>query len=297
MIMIEACTNPEILRVIWFLLVIIDIVKIVIPIIIIILGIIAFSKSAVTNDEKEQQKNTKLFVKRLLTAVLIFTIPWIVDVLMRTLADLLEDNGVTSYLECWINADLKTIEKLETVECKGESFIFNYYDESGLILEDSGRGCTDKVFEFKKREKPGYVFLGWASRNEPTLIIWNTSNPRYTFFKDDIERIHSDLGGFNLVPIYREIKQEDCKTDVQKINFYDESGNTILFTIEFCPGQLMTYPTYDVSGKKFKGWTYKFMNDESILIKAGDQASPNQTAIGNVFKYNNGCLDMIPVFE
>lgn len=297
MIVTEACTNPEILRVIWFLLEIIDIVKIVIPIIIIVLGIIDFSKSAITNDEKKQQNNTKLFGKRILTAILIFTIPWIVDVLMRTLADLLEDNGVTSYLECLINADLKVIEKLEAVECKGKSFVFNYYDETGLVLEDSAHGCTEKKFVFKKREKPGYVFLGWASRNEPNQLIWNTSNPNYMFYEDTIEHIHSELGGFNLVPVYKEIKLEDCQTDVQKINFYDETGNTILFAIEFCPGQLMTYPTYDVSGKIFAGWTYKFMNDESILIKAGDQSAPNQTAIGNVFKYNNGCLDMIPVFK
>ena len=62
---VSVCTNPDILRVIYFFLIIIDIVKIIIPIALIILGIIDFSKAVVISDEKVQKKSVNLFMKRI----------------------------------------------------------------------------------------------------------------------------------------------------------------------------------------------------------------------------------------
>ena len=49
---VDACTNPDILRVIYFGRLIVDIVKIVIPIGLIIMGMIDFSKSIVTSSAR-----------------------------------------------------------------------------------------------------------------------------------------------------------------------------------------------------------------------------------------------------
>ena len=65
---VDACTNPDILRVIYFVRLIVDIVKIVIPIGLIIMGMIDFSKSIVTSDDGVQKKNMKLLVKRIVFA-------------------------------------------------------------------------------------------------------------------------------------------------------------------------------------------------------------------------------------
>lgn len=110
----DACTNPDILRVIWFFLMLIDIVKIIIPIALIVLGIIDFSKAAITSDEKVQQKTGKLFAKRLLYAVLVFTIPWLVEVLMVTLGNIMGKEGVVNFTDCIENANSESIEKLES---------------------------------------------------------------------------------------------------------------------------------------------------------------------------------------
>ena len=59
----NACENPDILRVIFFGKELINIVKIVVPIALIILGMIDFSKSVVSNDEAANKKNTILFLE------------------------------------------------------------------------------------------------------------------------------------------------------------------------------------------------------------------------------------------
>lgn len=110
----KVCENPDILRVIWFGLEIVDIVKIIIPIALIVLGIIDFSKSVITSDEGIQKKSGKLFFKRLIYAILVFTVPWLIKVLIITLGDLavLKTNEV-NFTDCLDNANGEKIEELE----------------------------------------------------------------------------------------------------------------------------------------------------------------------------------------
>lgn len=114
----EACENPEILRVIFFGKKIIEVVKIIIPIALIILGMIDFTKSLASNDDNEKKKNIILFLKRILYAVLIFAVPWIVETLMVTLGDLAE--GV-NFTDCLQNANRKRIDELDEQVEKGNN--------------------------------------------------------------------------------------------------------------------------------------------------------------------------------
>lgn len=108
---LNACENPDILRVIYFGKLIIDIVKIVVPIGLIILGMVDFSKSVTTSDEGAQKKNMKLLGKRIVFAVLVFAVPWIVETLMVSLGNLTE--GV-NFTDCLENANSDCIDKLES---------------------------------------------------------------------------------------------------------------------------------------------------------------------------------------
>lgn len=107
---IDACTNPDILRVIYFGKLIVDIVKVVIPIGLIIIGMIDFSKSVVSSDEGAQKKNMTLLGKRIVFAILVFAVPWIVETLMVSLGNLTE--GV-NFTDCLENANSECIEQLE----------------------------------------------------------------------------------------------------------------------------------------------------------------------------------------
>lgn len=109
----DACTNPDILKVIYFFTLIVDIVKIIIPIVLIILGIVDFSKSVITSDEKVQKKTVSIFIKRIIYAVLIFAVPWIIEVLMVTLGDLIGGEKI-NFTDCIDNANSECIKALET---------------------------------------------------------------------------------------------------------------------------------------------------------------------------------------
>ena len=111
----EVCTNPDILRVIYFFMLIIDIVKIIVPIALIIFGIIDFSKAVISSDEKSQSKTVNLFLKRLLYGVLIFAVPWIVEVLMVTLGNLLEsEDDMGNFTDCLENANSECIDAIDS---------------------------------------------------------------------------------------------------------------------------------------------------------------------------------------
>ena len=73
-ILLEACQHPGILRVLYFATLLLDIVFVLVPIGLIVMLMIDFSKAVVSGDEKAS-KSTKLVGKRILYAILIFFVP------------------------------------------------------------------------------------------------------------------------------------------------------------------------------------------------------------------------------
>lgn len=106
----NACTNPDILKIIQFILIIINIVTIAVPIGLIVYGSIDLSKTVISGEEKDGKKNLNLFIKRVIYAVLVFAVPWIVKTVMIFLGDLTE--GV-NFTDCLKNANSETIKSLE----------------------------------------------------------------------------------------------------------------------------------------------------------------------------------------
>ena len=125
-ILLEACQHPGILRVLYFATLLLDIVFVLVPIGLIVMLMIDFSKAVVSGDEKAS-KSTKLVGKRILYAILIFSVPWIVNLLM----DFLDSAGLhNSYITCLENAKSKN---------------FDYYDE---LLE-----IEEKLLEEQRNAK------------------------------------------------------------------------------------------------------------------------------------------------
>lgn len=115
----DICTNPDILKVIYFFLIILDIVKIIIPIALIVLGLIDFSKAVISNDESAQKKKANLFFKRLFYAILVFITPWFVELLMTTLGDLM--NEEINFTDCITNTkNISYYEELKDEKEKQE---------------------------------------------------------------------------------------------------------------------------------------------------------------------------------
>lgn len=96
------CSQTEALKaVIIILKFILNVVRILVPIALIVLGSIDIGKAVIAGDEKKIKEAQKPFVKRVVAAVIVFLIPWIVDVIMNIV-------GSDGYRQCWnsINGDL-----------------------------------------------------------------------------------------------------------------------------------------------------------------------------------------------
>lgn len=182
----SACTNPEILRVLYFFTILLDIVKIVIPIGLIIMGIIDFSKSVVTSDEKTQKKTVTLFFKRVLLAIVVFVMPWIIEVLFAFMGSLTED---VIFADCLSNANSECIDSIENGDTSG-SECFKYPEEpyekdpvhnnggsggsgSNIITSDSSITFSYEFVSDKDNISYGLYTPSTAYSNEKTpLILW-----------------------------------------------------------------------------------------------------------------------------
>lgn len=83
--MFGSASDPESLR--SLINEILQIPKIVVPIIIIVLGLLDFGKAVMASKEDEMRKAQSTFIKRVLIGVAVFFVPTIVDLLMY-LADI-----------------------------------------------------------------------------------------------------------------------------------------------------------------------------------------------------------------
>lgn len=84
------------------------VLKIAIPIILVVLGMLDLSKAVIANEEKEMKEAQKKFIKRIIYAVVIFFVVALVQFVFGILSD--ADKGTesaTSCISCFINKDCK----------------------------------------------------------------------------------------------------------------------------------------------------------------------------------------------
>lgn len=87
---------------------IINLIQIVTPIILIVLGMLDFGKAVVANDEKKMKDASSKFIRRAIAAVIIFFVIAIVKfVFGQVLSD---DKGALGCIDCFINNDCDTHE-------------------------------------------------------------------------------------------------------------------------------------------------------------------------------------------
>lgn len=131
--LLETCQHPGVLRVLYFVYLLLDIIFIVVPIGLIIMLLIDFSKAVIAGDEDKAKKSTKIVTKRIINAVLIFAMPWIVNLFL----ELMSYAGITTdYLACMENA---------------KSGNFAYYDE--LLKEENDKREAERKKELEEKKK------------------------------------------------------------------------------------------------------------------------------------------------
>jgi len=84
---------------------VVTIIKIGIPIILIILGMIDFLRAVIASDEKQMKESAHTFIRRLIAAILIF----FVFVIVQFVFSLVDDDGAFGCVNCIINNECGTV--------------------------------------------------------------------------------------------------------------------------------------------------------------------------------------------
>lgn len=90
---------------IWYLLGhIVNIIKIVIPLILIILGMVDLGKAVVSSDDKAISKSVSALIKRFIAAVIVFFVPTIVSALFSAISSVNLNSGDAQIcIQCLVN--------------------------------------------------------------------------------------------------------------------------------------------------------------------------------------------------
>ena len=106
LVILDACSNifngntaaaETFMSIIGVLRTIVRVLQILIPIALIVYGTLDLGKAVIAGDEKKIQEAQKPFVKRIVAAVIVFLVPWIVSFVIGVV-------GSDDWHNCWDNA-------------------------------------------------------------------------------------------------------------------------------------------------------------------------------------------------
>lgn len=94
------CSNDDILQAFQIIGYVLNIIKILVPLILIVVGMIDFGKAVISSDEKALSKAASSLVKRFISGIIIFFIPTIVFALLNFTEITLENGNVGRFRSC-----------------------------------------------------------------------------------------------------------------------------------------------------------------------------------------------------
>lgn len=101
-IQVLASCDSDIIVVLGVVRGIITIIQFAIPIILIVLGIMDLSKAVTANDEKATKEAQKRFISRVVYAVVIFLVPYLISLVFNLLpSEVFKSNMGYSWKDCW----------------------------------------------------------------------------------------------------------------------------------------------------------------------------------------------------
>lgn len=108
---------------------IVTVIKIVVPVLLVVFGMIDLMKGVVAGKEDEIKKGQQLFIKRLISGALVFFVFIIVQLIISLAADSADKNNIMTCAKCFINGDC-TYHKV------------NGNCPKGMTTTSNGKYCT-----------------------------------------------------------------------------------------------------------------------------------------------------------
>ena len=209
-LILDACVNPTVLRVLYFAIIIRDIVFTIIPIAMISIMMLNFSKAVIASKEEEQIKSITLIPKRITYAIIVFSIPWVVHIVMK-IADAFDFKLGGDYLLCMHNAEKGDFEMYDEIEEEEDRRIQEEQygsvidsaespsrsDDSSLISGNKADNLVDEMIRIARAKigtnnddgTYGTAGLAWCAMFT-TWVMNHTEVDGVNLYKDIIQREH-----------------------------------------------------------------------------------------------------------
>ena len=136
---VKDCGGSDVLRILKFVFILIDLVFFIVPIGLILMLMIDFGKNVIASKEDEMKKNVNMVIKRIIYCVVLFLVPTIVNFAI-SLVGVDGENAVSKAIACIGYAREYTDEELakceidyDKFEPKNEYFCWKCQDGSGYV--------------------------------------------------------------------------------------------------------------------------------------------------------------------
>ena len=185
---VNFCTDPGFLRILMIVNTLISVIKVLVPLLIIIMGIIDFSKAVFGAAEEEIKKSTSALIQRVIAGIIIFLAPTLVTAAVNIVFDITDVES--RFEDCAGNANLETIKKLEQDRKNGTSTTGSSNNVKGGS-NSTGKGTSDSEdTNIEKGNGASKVEKGMGINGEAPEIRmekpnssqknWNATTNRFT---------------------------------------------------------------------------------------------------------------------
>ena len=106
-----ACIDGSLLNIMRLVRLVIKVLQIAVPVGLILMGTIDMAKSVIAGDEKKIKEAQKPFVKRIVAAIIVFLIPYIVNIAINLVV-----SDASDWRNCWNTAGKANYNKINYSE-------------------------------------------------------------------------------------------------------------------------------------------------------------------------------------
>lgn len=181
------CGGADILRVLKFVLILLDIVLFIVPIALIIIIMIDFAKNVIAGKEDEMKKNVSIVIKRLMFCVVLFLVPAIVRFTIRFIGSAGVDAMAIAdrCIEIAKTEDLSQYEvDYEKLEPSGD----NGTNGTGSSGGSSSNNYENKEACYRCTEQVGNIRIETYEWSKVNLEAESTSK-KVCFFDSSIDKV------------------------------------------------------------------------------------------------------------
>ena len=184
---LEVCNESGILSVVYFVKKMLELVFIILPIILIVMILMDFTKNVMAKGDDDIKRNNKVVIKRIVYCIMAFFVPTIVNVVINAVYSLTSDGGNNeNALVCWEKATIDNIKDLrdkEEAERKAEEdrkYQENKKEYESDEEEKKNQGTNSLSGKDPEEDNTGTTGNGGTTTNPGTTTVNN-----YTLYVGD----------------------------------------------------------------------------------------------------------------